>query len=139
MWAQHNPRVSLGVIAMISKGSFWQIFNIIIRFVFRAFLYRNPLTVHMVLNWYWAHTLIKVTEQIKLVHEIDLACDLVTLFITLQESVSYKLRIYWAFSLYILTSVRNYFRNPFGKTSTSTWNEFDNWCNFTVSFSIRWW
>ena len=69
-------------------------FNIIIRFVFRAFLYVNPLTVHVVLNWYWAHTLIKVTEKIKLVHETDLACDLVTLFIALQESVSYKLRIY---------------------------------------------
>ena len=29
----------------------------------------------MILNRYWAHTLIKVTGQIKLVHEIDLVCD----------------------------------------------------------------
>ena len=97
MWGQHNPRVPLSVITMISKGSFCQIFNIIIRFVFRAFLYLNPLTVHVVLNWYWTHTLIKVTEKIKLVHEMDLVCDLVILFITHQESVSFKLWIYWAF------------------------------------------
>ena len=97
MWVQHNPRVPLGVIAMISKGSFWQIFNVIIRFVFRAFLYLNPLTVHLVLNWYCAHTLMKVTEKFKLVHEIDLFCDLVILFIAHQESVSYKLRIYQVF------------------------------------------
>ena len=137
MWGQHNPRVLLGVIAIISKGSFWQILNIIIRFVFRVFLYLNPLTVHVVLNWYWAHTLIKVTEKIKLVHEIDLVCDLVILFIAHQESVSYKLRTYWASSLYIQTSAQNYFRNSLIKTSKFTWNEVDNWYNFTMFFSIR--
>ena len=42
----------------------------------------------MVLNWYWVHTFIKVTEKIKLVYEIDLVCDLVILFIAQQESVS---------------------------------------------------
>ena len=35
----------------------------------------NPSTVHVVLNWYWVHTLIKVTAKIKLVHKIDLVCD----------------------------------------------------------------
>ena len=29
--------------------------NIIIKFVFRAFLYLSPSTVHVILNWYWAH------------------------------------------------------------------------------------
>ena len=27
----------------------------IIKIVFRAFLYLNPLTVHVILNLYWAH------------------------------------------------------------------------------------
>ena len=47
--------VLLGVIAMISKGCFWQIFHIIIKFVFKAFLDLNISTVHVVLTWYWAH------------------------------------------------------------------------------------
>ena len=55
MWTQHNPKVPLGVIAMISKGYFWQIFNIIKKFIFRAFLELNLSTVHAVLTWYWAH------------------------------------------------------------------------------------
>ena len=97
MWAQHNPRVPLGVIAMISKGCFWQISNITIKFVFRDFLYLNPSSVHVVLNWYWARAFIKVTEKIKLVHEIDLVCDLVILFIVDHKSASFKLRMYWVF------------------------------------------
>ena len=60
---------------MISKGCFWRIFNIIIKFLFRAFLHLNPLTVHVISNSYWEHTLIKVTGNIKLVHEIGLVCD----------------------------------------------------------------
>ena len=55
MWAQHNPRFPLGVIALISKGCFWQISRIIIKFVFSDFLYFSPSWVHVVLNWYWAH------------------------------------------------------------------------------------
>ena len=31
--------------------------------------------MHVVLNWYWVHTLIKVTAKIKLVHKIDLFRD----------------------------------------------------------------
>ena len=31
--------------------------------------------MHVVLNWYWVHTLTKVTMKIKLVHEVDLVCD----------------------------------------------------------------
>ena len=97
MWAQHNPRVPLGVIPVISKGCFWQISNITIKFVLLVFLYLNPSSVHVVLNWYWARTFIKVTEKIKLVHEIDLVCDLVILFIAHHKSVSFKLRIYLVF------------------------------------------
>ena len=48
---------------------------IIIKFVFRAFLYLNSSSLHVVLNRYWAHTLIKVIGKIKLVHEVDLVCD----------------------------------------------------------------
>ena len=71
MWTQHNPTVPLGVIAMISKSYFWQIFNII-KFVFRPLLYLNPSTVHVIFNWYWTRTLIKFKGKIELVHEIDL-------------------------------------------------------------------
>ena len=48
---------------------------IIIKFVFRAFLYLNSSSLHVVLNSYWGHTLIKVIGKIKLVHEINLVCD----------------------------------------------------------------
>ena len=75
MWTKDNPRVPLGVMVMISEGCFWQISNVIIKFVFRAFLYLNPLTVHVLFNWYWAHTLIKFRGKIELVHEIDLVSD----------------------------------------------------------------
>ena len=54
MWTQHNPRAPLGVIAMISKGCSWQISNIIKKCIFRVFLFLNPSTVHVILNWYWA-------------------------------------------------------------------------------------
>ena len=97
MWAQHNPRVPLSVIVMISKGCFWRISSITIKFVFRDFLYLNPSSVHVVLNWYWVHTSIKITEKMKLVHEIDPVCDLVIFFIAHHKSVVFKLGIYWAF------------------------------------------
>ena len=48
---------------------------IITKFIFRAFLYLNSSSLHVVLNRYWAHTLIKVIGKIKLVHEVDLVCD----------------------------------------------------------------
>ena len=51
MWTQRNPRIPLGVIAMISKGYFWLMLNIIIRFVLTAFFQFNPSTVHIVLDW----------------------------------------------------------------------------------------
>ena len=82
---------------MISKGCFWQISNITMKFVFMVFLCLNPSSVHVVLNWYWARTLITVTEKIELVHEIDLVCDLVILFIAHHKSVSFKIKIYWVF------------------------------------------
>ena len=72
---QHNARVPLGVIAIILEGCFWQISKIIIKFVFRALLYLNPATVHVILNKYWANTLVKGTGKIKLVYEIDLVCE----------------------------------------------------------------
>ena len=105
MWTQHNPRVPLGVIAMISKGSFWQISNILIKIVFRAFPYLNPSTVHIVLNYHWEHTLIKVTRKIKLVHEIGLVSDHL---VTNQESLE----------LFLYTfkpMCRTTFETPWGK------------------------
>ena len=42
----------LVLFTMISKRSFWQIFNIIKKIVFRAFLYLNLLTVLALLNYY---------------------------------------------------------------------------------------
>ena len=71
MWTQYNPRVPLGVIAMISKGSYFHKLQSII--VVRAFLYLNP---QCMLFWVsTGHTFIKVTETIKLVYEIDVVCD----------------------------------------------------------------
>ena len=70
IWTQHNPRVPLGIIAVISKGCFWQISNVIIKFVCKAFLYHlNSSTVNVILNWYW-HTLINVVYR---ENQIDLA------------------------------------------------------------------
>ena len=68
MWTKDNSRVPLGAIIMISKGCFRQISNFIIKFVFRSFLYLNPSTVDVVLNWYRAHTLIKFWGEMELVH-----------------------------------------------------------------------
>ena len=135
MWAQHNSWVSLRVIP-ISKGCFWQISNITIKFVFMVFLYLNPSSVHVVLNWYWARTLIKVTEGIKLVHQIDLVCDFVILFIAHHKSVSFKLTIYRVF-FYTLKPVCRTIFETLWKTSKFTCNEVDNWRNFTVSVRIR--
>ena len=75
MWTQHNPSVPLAVIAIISKGCFWQISNVIIKFVFRAFLYLNPSTV--ILFWIGIGTLRSklFRANMKLVHEVDLVCD----------------------------------------------------------------
>ena len=50
MWAQHSPRIPLAVIAMISKGCFWQIFNITIKSVFWDVLFVNPSPMHVVLK-----------------------------------------------------------------------------------------
>ena len=64
---------------MVSLLSYQKIvfvkFPIVAKFVFRAFLYLNSTSLHVSLNRYWAHTLIKVTGKIPLVHEIDLVCD----------------------------------------------------------------
>ena len=46
MGTQHNPRIPLGVIAIILKGCFSLMLNIIIKFV-----QFNPSAVHIVLNW----------------------------------------------------------------------------------------
>ena len=114
MWTKDNPRVPLGVIAMISKGCFWQISNFIIKFVFRYFLNLNPSTVDVVLNWYWAHTLIKFRGKIELVHEIDLVSDhleyTIRLLVTNQESPE--------LSLYTFKRVcRTTFQKAWGKLS----------------------
>ena len=65
----------LKIIAMISKGCFCQISKIVMKFVFKAFLYLNPWTVHVVRNWYCAHTFMEVTGKIILMYEIDLVCE----------------------------------------------------------------
>ena len=41
----------------------------------QGFLYLNSSTVHVVLNCYWEHTLLKVTDKVKLVQETGLVCD----------------------------------------------------------------
>ena len=111
MWTQHNPRVPLGVIAMISKGCFWQISNVIIKFVFRAFLYLNPSTVHVILNWYWAHFDKRYREgKSELVHKVDLVCDNITPrdWVTNQEPPElplYTFKPVW----------RTTFKSPWGK------------------------
>ena len=114
MWTKDNPRVPLGVIAMILKGCFWKISNVIIKFLFRSLLYLNPSTVDVVLNWYWAHTLIKFRGKIELVHEIDLVSDhlkyTIRLLVTNQESPE--------LSLYTFKRVcRTTFQKAWGKLS----------------------
>ena len=50
-------------------------FLIVREFMFRSFLYLNSSSLHVILNRYWANTLIKITRKVKLVYEIDLVCD----------------------------------------------------------------
>ena len=50
-------------------------FPIVTKFVFRDFLYLISSLLHVVLSRYWAHTLMKVTGKVKVLHEIDLVCD----------------------------------------------------------------
>ena len=74
----------------------------------------NPSTVccFELVFWHWAHTFIKVTGKIKLVHEIDLVCDCLKhpkrLLITNRESPE--------LSLYTFKSVcRTTLETPWGK------------------------
>ena len=55
-----------------------------------------------------------------------------------KETVSYKPRISWTFSIYIYTSVQNYFQNSLMQTFKFTWKGVDNWCNFPISYISRW-
>ena len=73
---EHNITQGFLLVSLLSyqKDDFVK-FPIIIKFVFRAFLYLNLSSLHVILNRYWANTLIKVTMKIKLLHEIDLVCD----------------------------------------------------------------
>ena len=74
---EHNITQGFFLVSLLSyqKVVFVK-FPVIIKFVFRASLYLNSSSLHVVLNRYCAHTLIKVTGKIKLLHEIDLVCDL---------------------------------------------------------------
>ena len=73
---EHNITQAFLLVSLLSYGKVIFVkFSIIIKFVFRAFLYLNSSSLHVILNRYWATTLIKVTGKIKLVHEIDLICD----------------------------------------------------------------
>ena len=133
MWTQHNPRVPVSVIAMISKVFFWQISSIIIKFVFRDSVYFNPSSVHVVLNWCWAHFGINYQEN--QIGAWSRSCFWP--LIAHQQTTSYKPRTSWGLSICILTSAQNYFRNSLRQNSKLTWNEVDNWCNLTASFSSR--
>ena len=135
MWAQHNPRVPLGVIAMIAKVCFRWISNITINFVFRNFHYLNPSRVHIALNWYWARFGKSYQENQTSVWRKS--C--VWLLIAHHQAISYKPRTSWDLSMYIWTSEQNYFQNFLRQTSKFTWNAFENWCNFTVCFSSKQW
>ena len=53
--------------------------------------------------------MIKVTEKMKLVDEIDLVCDLMILLIAHHKNVSFKLRIY----LYFFYTFKPVFRSTF--------------------------
>ena len=68
-----------------------------------------------VLNWFWAHTLMKFRRKIEMVHEIDL--------------VSSELSLYTFKRVCRTTSKR------LGETSKFTWNEVENWYHLTVFFS----
>ena len=73
---EHNITQGFLLVSLLSyqKAVFVKL-PIIIKFVFRDFLYLNSSSLHMVLNRYWAHALIKVIAKIKLVHEVDLVCN----------------------------------------------------------------
>ena len=69
MWTQHNPRVPLGVITMISKVCFLQMFKNILKFLLRAFFYLNPSTITFETPWGKLQSLlgIKLTTNVTLV------------------------------------------------------------------------
>ena len=76
IWTQYHPSVPFSVMNMIWKRYFWQISNVTVNFVFRASLYLNLLTVHVLLKLDRTHSLIKLTRKIKLVNEIELLSKL---------------------------------------------------------------
>ena len=74
MWTQQNPRVLLGVTAMISKSCFDK------SLILSSSLYEELsfISIHKECMLFWigiGHTLIEGKREIKLVHEIDLAYD----------------------------------------------------------------
>ena len=130
MWTQHNRRVPRRVIAMISKGCFWQVSNIIINFLFRDFLYLIPSVV------FWisiGHALVKVTRKNKGMYEKDLVFDHLQhtkwLLVTNQEPAKVSLCTFKPVS-------RTTCETSWGKLQNFTWNKVDN---FTVCFSSKQW
>ena len=70
--------------------------------------------------------------KIKLVHEVDLVFDYIIPRELLTENLLSSLYIHFK-------KCEDYFRNSLRQTSKFTWNEVDNWCNFTVSSISEWW
>ena len=109
MSIQHNSRGPLGVIATILKGCFWQILNIILRFVFMAFLDLNLSTVDVVLTWYWAH--FDKSYKRNQIGAWNISC--LWPLIAHQWTINYKPRTSWALSIKAMWRIA--FETPWGK------------------------
>ena len=78
MWTQHNPRVPLGAIAMISKGFYWQIHSTIIcieGFPFSWSMSLSRSNSKCCFKFAFNHAFINVKGKINFVPEIDIAFD----------------------------------------------------------------
>ena len=73
---EHNINQGFLLVLLLSYQKFVFVkFPVVIKSKFRAFPYLNSSSLHVTLNRYWAHTLIKVTGKVLFVHGIDLVCD----------------------------------------------------------------
>ena len=97
------------------KVFFWQISNIIIKFVYRDFLYLNPSRVYVVLNWYWAHFGKSYQEN-----QVVVWRSCFWPLISHQETIIYKPRTSLGLSMHIKSHVQNNFWNFLRQTSRFT-------------------
>ena len=111
---------------MISKGSYWQFSNIIIKFVFWNFLYQHPSKIHIFLNYYYPRFYKRKKEN-----QTD-AWNYVTVFSTPRNI------LWWTenflSSLYMHLNECTGLLPKHSKLQKSTWNGVDNWCASNVSF-----